>query len=154
MLSFDAVEEYGLPDFDELVSYYEELYRSGQGERGDAVFPGGYYRTLVSGAIGAFGWERLLEAAAYQKEFERVLKEAGKRVLFCCDGQWTESLADAAEAGADGFIFEPLTSFDVAAEKFGGSHVLVGSKVDCRTLTFGSPEQIRAESTLEGRFQH
>lgn len=201
VLSFDAVEEYGLPDFDELVSYYENLYQDGQRGANDAVFPGGYYRTLISGAIAAFGWELLLEAAAYQKEFERVLdgffrlslhhyeawartsikvfichddmvwssgpflhpdfyrrvifpryqrlwrvlKEAGKRVLFCCDGQWTEFLADAAEAGADGFIFEPMTSFDVAAEKFGRSHVLVGSKVDCRTLTFGRPEQIRAE---------
>ena len=207
VLAFDAAEEYGLPDFDELVAHYETLYRDSQRQRDDAVFTGGYYRTLVSGAIETFGWERLLEAAAYQQQFERVLegffrlslhhykawartsikvfichddmvwssgpfmhpdfyrravfpryrrlwqvlKEAGKKVLFCCDGQWTEFLADAAAAGADGFIFEPMTSFDVAAEKFGKSHVLVGSKVDCRTLTFGEPEQIQREidATLE-----
>jgi len=201
VLAFDAVEEYGLPDLDQLVAYYEGLYQSGQGQRDDALFTGGYYRTLISGAIQTFGWERLLEAAAYQEKFERVLdgffrlslhhyqawartsikvfichddmvwssgpfmhpdfyrraifpryerlwrvlKEAGKKVLFCCDGQWTEFLGDVAAAGADGFIFEPLTSFDAAAQKFGKTHVLVGSKVDCRTLTFGSPGQIRAE---------
>ncbi|MBN2584725.1 MAG: hypothetical protein JXL80_16805 [Planctomycetes bacterium] len=201
VLAFDAVAEYGLTDFDELVDFYQRLYRDGQRDRDDAVFTGGYYHTLVSGAILAFGWDLLLEAAAYPEQFERVLdsffelslhhyrawartdikafichddmvwssgpfmrpafyrevifpryaklwavlKEAGKKVLFCCDGQWTDFLADAAAAGADGFIFEPMTSFDVAVERFGRTHVLVGSKVDCRTLTFGTPEQVRSE---------
>jgi uroporphyrinogen-III decarboxylase len=38
-----------------------------------------------------------------------------------------------------------MTSFDYAAEKYGKTHVIVGSKVDCRTLTFGSPAEIRAQ---------
>ena len=201
VLAFDAVEEYGLPPLDDLVRYYEDDFRQGQGARPEAVFPGGYYKTLVSGAIQAFGWDLLLEAAAHQREFERVLdgfcelslhhfkawartstkvfichddmvwsggpfmhpdfyrravfpryrklwavlKEAGKKVLYCSDGRWTDFMDDVARAGADGFIFEPLTSFDRAVEKFGRSHVLVGSQVDCRTLTFGTREQIRAE---------
>ncbi len=201
VLTFDAVEEYGLPLFDELVAYYQDTYEKGRAERPDAVFPGGYYHTLVSGAIRAFGWNRLLEAAADQRRFERVLdsfyrltlhhvqawartdievfishddmvwssgpfmhpdfyrrvifpryrklwqvlKEAGKVILYCCDGLFTMFLDDVAEAGADGFIMEPMTSFDVAAEKFGKTHILAGSKVDCRTLTFGDRERIRAE---------
>ncbi len=62
VLSFNAVAEYGLTDSDELVRYYEELYRLEQGAS-DQVIPGGYYKTLVSAAIEAFGWEMLLAAA-------------------------------------------------------------------------------------------
>jgi len=202
VLAFDAVEEYGLEDLDELAAFYEnDVYRKGQAERPGEVATGGYYNTLVSGAIGAFGWDNLLLAAARQDAFDRVLegfyrlalhhvrawartsirvfichddmvwssgpfmhpdfyrraifprykklwavlREAGKKVLYCCDGQWTMFLGDVAAAGADGFIFEPMTSFDVAAERFGKTHVLVGSKVDCRTLTFGTRDRIRDE---------
>jgi hypothetical protein len=201
VLAFDAVKEYGLPDFDGLVAFYEQHYRRGQKDRSNVVFTGGYYKTLVSGAIWTFGWDLLLEAAADQEKFERVLdsffelslhhyrawartsiqafichddmvwssgpflhpdfyrraifpryqklwavlREAGKKVLYCSDGLWTMFMEDVAAAGADGFIFEPMTSFDYAVEKFGRTHVLVGSKVDCRTLTFGTREQIAAE---------
>jgi len=198
---FDAVGEYGLTDYDELVRFYEQWYRSTQGASPDQVIPGGYYNTIVSGAIQAFGWDMLLGAAADWDRFERVLdsifrlsmhhfrawadtsievfichddmvwsegafmhprfyrraifpryrelwsvlKRAGKRVLFCSDGNFTEFFDDLAWAGADGFIFEPMTSLEVAAAKFGNTHVLVSSKVDARTLTFGTPEQIRAQ---------
>jgi uroporphyrinogen decarboxylase len=201
VLAFDAVAEYGLPDFGELVTYYEGKYTRGQAERPGCVYPGGYYHTLISGAIRSFGWNLLLEAAADPAGFERVLdsffrlslhhykawaatsvevfichddmvwsggpfmhpdfyrraifpryrklwsilKEAGKTVLFCCDGQWTDFLIDAAEAGADGFIFEPMVPFETVVREFGQSHVLVGSAVDCRTLTFGTPDAIRRE---------
>jgi hypothetical protein len=201
VLAFDAVAEYGLPDFDDLVAFYERTYLEGQAASSDVVFPGGYYKTLVSGAIQAFGWQLLLEAASRPRDFARVLdgfaelslhhfrawartsievfichddmvwssgpfmhpdfyrraifpryrrlwqvlKDAGKKVLYCSDGQWTMFLEDVARAGADGFIFEPMTSFDEAAERFGRTHALVGSKVDCRTLTFGGREAIRAE---------
>ncbi len=74
-----------------------------------------------------------------------MLHEAGKIVLFCSDGDWTMFVDDIAEAGADGFIFEPLVSFEYVVERYGKTHVIVGSKVDCRTLTFGTKEQIKAE---------
>ena len=74
-----------------------------------------------------------------------MLRDAGKKVLFCSDGDYTEFLDDIAEAGADGFLFEPMTSLDAAVERFGRTHVIVSSKVDARTLTFGSRDQIRAE---------
>ena len=207
VLEFDAVQEYGLPDMDELIGFYERHYQESQRAHPHQVFPGGYYKTIVSGAIEAFGWEMLLTAAADQDRFERVLdsffrlslhhirawtqtsievfichddmvwtqgpfmhpdfyrraifprdrelwavlKKASKKVLYCSDGTWTEFVDDIAEAGTDGFIFEPTTSLDVVAEKYGDTHVIVGSKVDCRTLTFGSKEDIQAEidATLE-----
>jgi len=209
--AFDAVEEYGLPDYEELVHYYEEWYRKARGDNPGQVVPGGYYKTVVSGAIEAFGWDMLLRAAADRDRFERVLesifrlsmhhyrawaqtsievfichddmvwsegafmhpnfyrqaifpryrelwrvlKEAGKKVLFCSDGDFTEFFDDLAEAGADGFIFEPMTSLDMAVRKFGQTHVIVSSKVDARTLTFGTEGDIRAEvdATLLLAFQ-
>ncbi|MFA4016271.1 MAG: hypothetical protein RUDDFDWM_001374 [Candidatus Fervidibacterota bacterium] len=201
VLSFDAVKEYGLPDFDELVSYYEGWHRSVQARYPNQVCPGGYYKTLISGAIQAFGWEMLLTAAAERKRFAKVLDsffelslhhyrawaktsinvfichddmvwtqgpfmhpdfyrdfifpkykklwdvlhEAGKLVLFCSDGDWSQFVDDIANSGADGFIFEPLVPLEYVVERYGKSHIIIGSKVDCRTLTFGTKEQIKSE---------
>ena len=201
VLDFDAVKEYGLSDMEELVAFYENHYQDGQKENPGQVFTGGYYKTLVSGAIETFGWDMLLLAASEKNRFAKVLdsffelslhhykawartsieafichddmvwtqgpfmhpdfyrkvifprykilwailKKAGKKVLFCSDGTWTEFVDDIATAGADGFIFEPTTDLNVVIERYGKSHVIVGSKVDCRTLTFGSKEQIKAE---------
>jgi len=201
VLGFDPVSEYGLPDFKELVEHYRRVLKQGREHNPNQVFPGGYYKTIVSGAIQSFGWASLLEAAAQRSRFERVLdgfyrlslhhfrawaetdldvfichddmvwsegpfmhpdiyrrtifpryealwkvlKDRGIKVLFCSDGQWTCFLDDIAEAGADGFIFEPMVDFDRAVDRYGGSHVLVGSRVDCRTLTFGNQEDIQRE---------
>ena len=70
-------------------------------------------------------------------ELRKPLKRAGKKVLFCADGDFREFAADIVVAGADGLIFEPVMEFGEMAEKFGQSTVLVGSAVDCRDLTFG-----------------
>ncbi|MBI4557825.1 MAG: hypothetical protein HY706_09590 [Candidatus Hydrogenedentes bacterium] len=205
--AFDAVQEYGLPDADALVDYYEKQYQQGQKTHTDQVFTAGYYKTIVSGAIEAFGWEMLLTAAADSRRFERVLdsifrlslhhyeawartsapvfichddmvwtqgpfmdpsfyravifprykklwsvlKAAGKKVLYCSDGDWTLFLDDIADAGADGFIFEPLVPLRTVAERFGKTHCIISSSVDCRTLTFGTRPQIQAQidATLE-----
>jgi hypothetical protein len=63
VLTFDAVQEYGLvPEFDQLVAHCADWHRREQAGN-DRVLTGGYYNTLISGAIAAFGWEALLEAA-------------------------------------------------------------------------------------------
>jgi len=199
--AFDAEKEYGVPDQDELIGYYEQAHARARRKRPNQVFPGGYYNTLISGAIQAFGWEMLLEAATDQQQFEKVLdsffrlsmhyykaqaktsievflchddmvwtsgpfmnpqfyrraifpryaelwsvlKRAGKKVLYCSDGDWSMFLDDIARAGADGFIFEPVVPLEKVVEKYGQTHVIMGSKLDCRTLTFGTREQIQAE---------
>ena len=202
VLAFNAVEEYGLPDFNELVEFYEKSYQSFQTAHDRQLIPGGYYKTLVSGAIQAFGWEMLLQAlgeaperfgenvlgsifelslhcykawaetsiecfichddmvwtqgpfanpAFYRKyifpryaELWRPLREAGKKVLYCSDGTFDMFLDDLAEAGADGFIFEPTNDLELMVRKYGKTHVLVGG-ADCRTLTFGTKEDIQRE---------
>jgi uroporphyrinogen decarboxylase len=199
--AFDAVKEYGLPEMEGLVKMSQEAYAKGQADNPNQIFTTGYYKTIVSGAIAAFGWDMLLEAAAEQDKFETVLdsffrltlhynkaharsdakvfiqhddmvwtagpfmhpdfyrrvifpryrelwkpvKAAGKKVLFCSDGNFTQFIDDIIDAGADGLIFEPLTSLDAVVSKWGKTHVIVGSKLDCRTLTFGTREQIAKE---------
>jgi len=202
VLEFDAVKEYGpWPTIEELTAFYEKIYQDAQKDQPEQVYPGGNYKTIVSGACLSFGWDMLLLAAADQDRFEKVLdsffrrtlmhvkawaktsikvyishddmvwsegpfmhpdfyrkvifpryaelwkvlKKAGKKVLFCSDGKWIDFLDDIVRAGADGFIFEPMNPLEPFVEKYGQTHVIVGSKVDCRTMTFGTKEQIKAE---------
>ena len=208
--AFDAVSEYGLPDFEDLVAMYEAQYRALQENRPNQVVTAGYYKTIVSGAIEAFGWDMLLMAAADQDRFERVLdsifqlslhhykawaqtsaevfichddmvwtegafmdpvfyrqtifpryaalwrvlKDAGKKVLFCSDGDFGAFVGDIAAAGADGFIFEPMTLLDPIVEQYGQTHVIVSSKLDCRTLTFGTQDAVRDEIDATLRLAH
>ena len=199
--AFDAVAEYGLPDFNGQVRAYERIVQEARLQFPCQLTTGGYYKTIVSGAIQAFGWDMFLTAAADRDKMEKVydgffrralfhmkawaktsaeviiqhddfvwtsglfmhpdiyrkviiprycelwkpLHEAGKKVLFCSDGLILELAEDVARAGADGFIFEPCNDFGFMADRFGQSHCLVGSFVDCRDLTFGKWEKARAD---------
>ena len=198
---FDPVREYGIPGHRELVNYYVARNQKAQAKHPNQLVPGGYYPTVISGAIAAFGWDMLLLAAADEEKFARVLerfgeytrhytmaqaetdievfiqhddmvwtegpfispkfyrsaifplykrmwaplKKAGKKVLFCADGTFDMFMEDLAACGADGFIFEPTNNLDYVVERFGQTHCIVGSKVDCRTMTFGTWEQVKAE---------
>jgi hypothetical protein len=203
---FDAVKEYGLPDFNEQVKAYEDSIRQARREYPNLLTPGGYYLSIVSGAIQTFGWEMLLLGASDPAKMERVfdsffqrtlffmkawaktsveaviqhedfvwtsglfmnpeiyrkviipryaelwkpLHAAGKKVLFCSDGLIVDLAMDVAKAGADGFIFEPCNDFDFMADRFGSSHCLIGSFVDCRDLTFG--KWARAKEAVDKTF--
>ncbi len=199
--AFDAVAEYGLPEREAQVRAYEESLTRARTRRPGQLTTGGYYRTIVSGAIAAFGWDMLLVAAADQDRMERVfdgffrrtrfhmqawaqtsaeviiqhddfvwtsgpfmdprfyrrviipryaelwkpLHAAGKKVLFCSDGNFMMFMEDLAAAGADGFIFEPCNDFDRVVADFGRTHCLVGSFVDCRDLTFSNGDQVQRD---------
>lgn len=199
--AFDPVAEYGLTPFDELVSGYEKDFQERSAAFPEQVCTGGYYKSIISGAIQAFGWDMLLLAATDQTKFAKVLerfaaytlhharawaktsisayiqhddivwtsgpfmdpdfyreaiiplyrelwkplKAAGKKVLFCSDGKVDMFLEDIAACGADGFIFEPCNDLEPIVKTFGGHYMLAGSQVDCRTMTFGSWDQVKAE---------
>ena len=199
--AFDAVEEYGLPDFDAQVNAYEESVRASRRACPAQLTTGGYYKTIVSGAIQSFGWEMLLAAASDPVKMEKVfdsffrrtlfhmkawaktsaevliqhddfvwsagafmhpriyrtviipryaelwkpLHEAGKKVLFCSDGNFMEFAGDIVDAGADGLIFEPSNDFDFMVRNFGQSVCLAGSFVDCRALTFSHWDVVRRQ---------
>lgn len=198
---FDAVEEYPMPDFDDQVQAYEQQVQQSKQDFPNQLKTGGYYRTIVSGAIAAFGWEMLLLGASDARRMERVfdsffrrtlfhmqawakttvdvviqhddfvwtagafmhpgiyrdviiprfaelwkpIHAAGKKVLFCSDGDFTQFTHDLADAGADGFIFEPCMDFGRMVDEFGQTHCLVGSFVDCRDLTFNRWDKVRAD---------
>ena len=187
--------------FPSWFGYIEKVHRDGQAAQPNQVVTGGYYKTIISGAIEAFGWDMLLESAAEPGKFEKVLDSffrltlhhvkawaqtgaavfiqhddfvwsagpfmypefyrsaiipryaelwkvlhaAGKKVLFCADADWSMFVSDIADAGADGFIFEPMLPLEGVVERFGKTHVIIGSQVDCRTLTFGTKEAVRRE---------
>lgn len=199
--AFDAVSEYGLLPLRELADYFQKYHDDLQARYPNQVVTAGYYRTIMSGAIDSFGWDWLLEAAADQKKFERVLDsyfrrslhhyrawsmtdapvfichddfvwsqgafiqpefyrkviipryaelwkvlhQTGKKVLFCSDANWIEFLDDIVNAGADGLIFEPMMPLETVVERYGKTHVIISSKVDTRTLTFGTLKQIKQE---------
>jgi len=199
--AFNAVDEYGLPDMDEQVQAYEQKVQQSRQTFPNQLTTGGYYKTIVSGAIQSFGWDMLLMAASNPDRMEKVfdsffkrtlfhmqawaktsvevviqhddfvwtsgafmnpdiyrkviipryaelwkpVHDAGKKVLFCSDGDFTEFAHDIAQAGADGFIFEPCVDFGYMANNFGQTHCLVGSFVDCRDLTFDKWDNVQAD---------
>jgi len=199
--AFDPMKEYGVTPFDELVQKYEEYHQNKLAYYPNQVCTGGYYQTIISGALQSFGWEMLLAAAADEAKFAKVLerycahtkhhssawaktsidvyinhddmvwssgafmspafyrnvifplykeiwkplKAAGKKILFCTDGNAMEFWEDLAEAGADGFIFEPMNDFTQMVKRFGGTHCLIGSGVDCRTMALKPWDDVRRE---------
>lgn len=97
----------------------------------------------TSGPIFHPDWYREYVFPKYRKLWS-VLKEAGKTVLFCSDGDYTVFVDDIADAGADGFIFEPLTDLEYVVSRYGRTKVIIGN-VDTRILTWGTREDVRAE---------
>lgn len=88
-------------------------------------------------------WYRKYVFPNYERYLE-PLKRAGKKILFCSDGNFTPFVDDLAAVGMQGFIFEPLTSLETIAERYGQTHVIMGN-ADTRFLLYGSKAEIRRE---------
>ncbi len=97
----------------------------------------------TAGPVFNPNWYRRYIFPRYKKLWA-PLREAGIPILFCSDGNFTAFVDDIAEAGANGFIFEPLTDLDYVADKYGKTHVIIGN-ADCRILTYGTRDEIVAE---------
>jgi hypothetical protein len=80
--AFEPDAEYGLPTLEEQVAAYTRLDAGARRDFPGQLTTGGYYKTIVSGAIQAFGWDLLLEAAADRRKFETVLDRFFRRTLF------------------------------------------------------------------------
>ena len=78
------------------------------------------------------------------KKLLTPLREAGKKILFTSDGDFTMFVDDIAGCGVHGFVLEPLTDMAYIAEKYGGTHVIIGN-ADTRILLKGSFDDIEAE---------
>jgi len=95
-----------------------------------------------TGAVFAPEWYRKYIFPKYKKIWG-PLKEAGIKIIYCADGTWTDFIHDVAEAGADGFLFEPSTSLDEIVAHYGKTKVIMGN-ADCREIAAGK-ERIEAE---------
>jgi hypothetical protein len=89
------------------------------------------------------GWYRRYIFPNYQKIFA-PLKEAGKIIMYTCDGNYTEFIDDVAATGVHSMMMEPTTDMAAVAERYGKKIAFVGN-ADTRILLLGTKEDIRAE---------
>lgn len=97
----------------------------------------------TSGPIFAPRWYRGCLFPIYTRLFA-PLREAGKKIMFTSDGNYTRFIDDIAAAGVSGFVMEPTTDMAYIAEKYGRTHVFIGN-ADTRILLNGTRADIRAE---------
>ena len=88
-------------------------------------------------------WYRRYVFPNYKKFFAPIL-EAGKKLIFTSDGNYTMFIDDIAAAGAQGFVLEPLTDLAYVTEHYGKTHIIVGN-ADTRFLLNGNKEEIYNE---------
>lgn len=95
---------------------------------------------------GAFvhpDWYRKFVFPNYKNYFAPIL-EAGKKIIFCSDGDYTQFVDDIAACGVNGFVMEPLTDMKYIAEKYGKTHCFIGN-ADTNVLLRGSKDDIYNE---------
>ena len=95
------------------------------------------------GAFMAPDWYRKYVFPNYKKYFAPLI-DAGKKIIYTSDGNYTQFIDDVAKTGIHGFVLEPLTDIKAIAEKYGQTHVFIGN-ADTRILLNGTKEQIRGE---------
>lgn len=76
------------------------------------------------------------------EEFWSILKDAGKKVYFCSDGNLDVYADDVLACGASGFITEPYTDFKAIARKH--ENVMLAGEGDVRVLLRNKPDEIEA----------
>ena len=96
----------------------------------------------TSGPFMSPEWYRKYVFPCYKK-YVSPLKEAGKKILYCSDGDYSMFIDDIAPH-VDGFIMEPMTDMKYIAEKYGKTHSFIGN-ADTRILLTGTKEDIKNE---------
>ena len=79
----------------------------------------------------------------YKKMFAPLI-EAGKRIMYTSDGNYTQFIDDIADCGINAFVMEPTTDMEYIAQKYGKTHAFVGN-ADTRVLLMGDKDDIRRE---------
>ncbi len=97
----------------------------------------------TSGAFINPEWYRKYIFPNYKKMFA-PLQEAGKKIIYTSDGNYTEFIDDIAAVGIDGFVMEPTTDMEYIANKYGKTHSFIGN-ADTRILLSGTKDDIRRE---------
>jgi hypothetical protein len=99
--------------------------------------------TWTSGPVLAPAWYREFIFPAYHRLWRPIL-DAGKTIIFTCDGDYTEFFDDIVAAGAHSLVMEPCANMELFAKKYGKTHGFVGN-VDTRALLSGPKDRIKAE---------
>jgi len=99
--------------------------------------------TWTAGAVFSPAWYREYVFPAYKRCWRPIL-DAGKRLVFTSDGNYTEFFDDLVACGAHTFVMEPCCDMEGFAKKYGRTHGFIGN-ADCRILLSGTRGQIRAE---------
>ncbi len=97
----------------------------------------------AEGAIFHPDWYRKYIFPNYQRLWEPLI-ESGKKIIFVCDGDYTQFVDDVAACGIHGFWLEIFTDLEYVADRYGQTHVLIGN-VDTRALLSGDKDDIRTE---------
>lgn len=97
----------------------------------------------TSGAFVRPEWYRKYVFPNYKKYFAPLL-EAGKKIIYTSDGNYTQFIDDIADCGVSGFVMEPVTDMKYIAEKYGKTHSFIGN-ADTRILLNGTREDIYQE---------
>ena len=88
-------------------------------------------------------WYRRYIFPYYRRLWTRI-KEAGKKLLFTSDGDYTTFFDDIVECGADALVMEPLSDMALFADRYGKTHGFVGN-ADTRVLMRDSKAGIYRE---------
>jgi hypothetical protein len=88
-------------------------------------------------------WYRDFIFPNYHKLFA-PLHDAGKKIVYTSDGDYTRFIDDLVDCGIHGFVMEPFTDMAHFAERYGQTHAFIGN-ADTRILLRGDREEIRAE---------
>lgn len=72
------------------------------------------------------------------------LVEAGKRIIYTSDGNYTQFIDDILACGVHALVMEPTTDMAYVAERYGRTHAFIGN-ADTRILLRGDRAAIRAE---------
>jgi hypothetical protein len=97
----------------------------------------------TSGPVLHPDWYREYVFPAYRRMWRPVL-DAGKRLVFTSDGDYTLFFDDIVEAGAHALVMEPMCDMAGFAERYGKTHGFIGN-ADTRILLSGTRPQIRDE---------
>ena len=97
----------------------------------------------TSGAFLPPEWYRKYIFPNYKKLL-RPLLDSGKKIMYTCDGDFTQFIDDIVDSGVHGLVMEPTTDMAYIAEKYGKTHAFVGN-ADTRILQYGTRDEIEAE---------
>ncbi|MBR4865139.1 MAG: hypothetical protein IKU11_00515 [Clostridia bacterium] len=143
LLTSAAVDPKAFGEFTERYSMWIERYFKALAKSDAPVVMVHDDIVWTEGAFIHPEWYRKFIFPAYKRCF-RHLQEAGKKILFTSDGNYTEFIDDIAACGINAFVMEPMTDMAYIAEKYGRTHAFAGN-ADTRILLHGTRDDIRRE---------